>query len=206
MSISYIKNTIVYKLNKINRMETKMDNVNKTVSENIRQMRKDKDLSFDELAKLSGVSKSMLAQIERGEGNPTLSTLWKIANGMQVPFTALISKPEATYELVRPSECMPIIEKWGGIRNYSIFPDDGDYHFSTYYLEVDPSVSWTSEPHMKGTIEFITVISGIMKVSFEGNLFELKKGDSLRFKADTEHSYHNPGDTVASFLNILYNR
>ncbi len=52
---------------------------------------------MDELAKLSGVSKSMLAQVERGEGSPTLSTLWKLSNGMKVPFNVLTVSPKAPY-------------------------------------------------------------------------------------------------------------
>ena len=56
-----------------------LDKLNILVSENIKRIRQEKNLSLGDLAKLSDVSKSMLAQIERGEGNPTLSTLWKIA-------------------------------------------------------------------------------------------------------------------------------
>lgn len=67
-----------------------MDTINLIVSKNIKQARQEKDLSLDELARLSGVSKSMLAQIERGSGNPSLTTLWKIADGMKVPFSRLI--------------------------------------------------------------------------------------------------------------------
>ena len=46
---------------------------------NIRRLREENKLSMDELSRLSGVSKSTLAQIERGDGNPTISTLWKIS-------------------------------------------------------------------------------------------------------------------------------
>ena len=59
-----------------------LDRLNILVSENIKRIRQEKNLSLGDLAKLSDVSKSMLTQIERGEGNPTLFTLWKIANGM----------------------------------------------------------------------------------------------------------------------------
>ena len=55
-----------------------MDQMNQIVAKNIKRLREERKLSMDELSKLSGVSKSMLAQIERGGGNPTISTLWKI--------------------------------------------------------------------------------------------------------------------------------
>lgn len=71
-----------------------MDPVNFAVAQNIKRLREKQKLSMDELSRLSGVSKSMLAQIERGDGNPTLSSLWKIANGMRVPFDALTARPK----------------------------------------------------------------------------------------------------------------
>ena len=76
---------------------------------------------MDELAKLSGVSKSMLAQVERGEGNPTLSTLWKLSNGMKVPFNALTVSPKTPYEVVRTAEIQPILEDDGKVKNYYLF-------------------------------------------------------------------------------------
>lgn len=68
------------------------------VAKNIRRLREESKLSMDELSKLSGVSKSMLAQIERGEENPTISTLWKLSNGMKVSFDALTVRPKSPYE------------------------------------------------------------------------------------------------------------
>ena len=75
-----------------------MDSMNMIVTKNIRRLREESKLSMDELSKLSGVSKSMLAQIERGEENPTISTLWKLSNGMKLPFDALTVRPKSPYE------------------------------------------------------------------------------------------------------------
>ena len=91
--------------------------MNLIVAENIRRLRREKKLSMDELVKLSGVSKSMLAQIERGDGNPTISTLWKLSNGMKVPFDALTVRPKSPYEIVKKSEIQPLLEDSGRVRN-----------------------------------------------------------------------------------------
>ena len=93
-----------------------MNSMNLIVARNIKRLREEKKLSMDELAKLSGVSKSMLAQVERGEGNPTLSTLWKLSNGMKVPFNALTVSPKASYEVVRTAEMQPILEDDGKVK------------------------------------------------------------------------------------------
>lgn len=80
-----------------------MDTMNLIVAKTLNCLREKQKLSMEALSKLSGVSKSMLAQIERGDGNPTISTLWKISNGMKVPFDALTVRPKTPYEIIKNS-------------------------------------------------------------------------------------------------------
>ena len=117
----------------------KLDPMNLIVAKNIRRLREENKLSMDELSRMSGVSKSMLAQIERGDGNPTISTLWKISNGMKVPFDALTVRPENLYQIVKTSEIQPLLEDNGKVRNYPVFPDDENRRFAVYYLGVGTS-------------------------------------------------------------------
>lgn len=182
-----------------------MDTINLIVSKNIKRVRQEKDLSLDELSKLSGVSKSMLVQIERGSGNPSLSTLWKIANGMMVPFSVLVTNPRSPYEVVCVSDIDPIIGEDSNLKNYVIFPGDENQRFSIYYMKVESEYSWKSEGHMRGTIEFITVFSGELQLDIGENNFYLKSGESIRFKADSAHSYHNVSQEPLIFHNILFN-
>ena len=156
--------------------------MNSIVAANIKRLREERKLSMEELAKFSGVSKSMIAQIERGEGNPTLSTLWKISNGLKVPF-----------------------ENEGKVRNYSLFPDDENRRFAIYYLELEKGSYWESEAHLQGTTEFITLFSGIVKIKVKDKHFIIQKGDSLRFNADAVHSYQNIGDEMAMMHMTIYN-
>lgn len=182
-----------------------MNTMNQIVAYNIKALREKSKLSLDELSRLSGVSKSMLAQIERGEGNPTLSTLWKISNGMKVPFDALTVRPKTTYEIVKTSEIQPLLEDDGKVKNYSIFPDDENRRFAVYYLELKPTSYWQSEPHLRGTTEFITVFSGTLEIVAADKRFIVTKGESIRFRGDTVHSYRNIGSETIILHMILYN-
>ncbi len=182
-----------------------MDTMNMIVAKNIKRLREENKLSMDELAKLSGVSKSMLAQIERGEGNPTLSTLWKLSNGMKVPFDALTVRPKVTYEIVRTAEIQPILENNGKVKNYPLFPDDENRRFAVYYLELEPGSYWQSEPHLRGTTEFITVFGGTLEIETDDKHFTIPKGESIRFRGDAAHSYMNTGSETAILHMILYN-
>lgn len=182
-----------------------MDQMNIIVAKNIKKLRESNKLSMDELAKLSGVSKSMLAQIERGDGNPTISTLWKISNGMKVPFDALTVRPKSPYEIVKTSELQPLLEDGGKVRNYSLFPDDENRRFAVYYLELDKGSYWESEAHLRGTAEYITIFSGKVEICADGQKFAVTKNESIRFKADTIHSYKNIGDEPAVLHMIIFN-
>ena len=182
-----------------------MDSMNTIVAKNIKRLREEKKLSMEELAKLSGVSKSMLAQIERGDGNPTLSTLWKISNGMKVPFDALTVRPKSPYEIVKTAEIQPLLEDGGKVRNYSLFPDNENRRFAVYYLELEEGSYWESEPHLRGTTEFITIFTGKIEILADGQSFIVEKGESIRFRADTIHSYKNIGNETAILHMILFN-
>ena len=154
---------------------------------------------------MSGVSKSMLAQIERGDGNPTISTLWKISNGMKVPFDALTVRPKSPYEIVRTSEIQPLLEDGGKVKNFSLFPDNENRRFAVYYLELDEGSYWESEPHLKGTTEFITIFTGKIEIQAGSQSFIVEKGESIRFGADTVHSYKNAGSGTVILHMILFN-
>ena len=182
-----------------------LDRLNILVSENIKRIRQEKNLSLGDLAKLSDVSKSMLAQIERGEGNPTLSTLWKIANGMQVSFNTLIAQPKLPYKVTKLAEIEPILDMNGGLKNYSLFSDI-ENNFSVYQIEVNKEISWISEAHLRGTAEFVIVIQGTLEIKLEEKKFILRKGENLWFKADVPHSYCNLDEGTTIFHNILYNK
>ena len=181
-----------------------MDFMNRVVAGNLRRLRASMKLSLDELAQASGVSKSMLARIERGEGNPTLSTLWKISNGMRVPFDELISRPSYDFTVVRLTDVQPILEDGGRARNYSIFPDGENRRFAVYIMELEPGSRWTSEAHPGGTTEFITVFEGSLTVSASGHSVQVNRGESLRFTANAEHSYQNSGNTRCLLHMIMY--
>lgn len=181
-----------------------MDDMNIVVAGNLKRLRAAMHFSLDELSRRCGVSKSMLARIERGEGNPTLTTLWKVSNGMGVPFDELIARPSQDFAVVRTEDVQPILEDCGRVRNYSVFPDGERRRFAVYIMELDPRSSWTSEAHPRGTTEFITVFEGSLEVSACGWSAVLRRGESLRFAADTEHGYANPTGERCLLHMIMY--
>lgn len=178
--------------------------INLAVSQNIKNIREQKRLTLDAAASVTGVSRSMLAQIEKGDANPTISVLWKIANGYKVSFTSLIEQaPEAATVLTAES-VSPIIEGDGKYINYPSFGFDEQRGFETYRIVIAPRGFLQAEPHLAGTEEYITVFSGKVQIVAAERAFDLNKGDSIRFMADVSHSYRNTGSEEAQLSMLLY--
>jgi quercetin dioxygenase-like cupin family protein len=146
----------------------------------------------------------MLGQIERGEVNPTISTVWKIANGLKVSFTTLMSRPEADLEIVYRNDIEPLIEDDGKYRNYPMFPFNDTRRFEMYMLEIDKGGQLSAAAHPQGTQEFITVFSSEITVEVNGEKYIVASGNSMRFKADLPHCYHNTGSEQARLSMVIY--
>lgn len=181
-----------------------MMDVGTAVSNNLRAIREGKKLSLDQAARLTGVSKSMLGQIERGEVNPTITVLWKIANGLKISFTSMIEQPGQTLEIIRGHEIIPLQEDDGRYINYPVFPFEENRGFETYRIEIKPQGCLAAQSHMPGTEEFITVFQGRLSLTVNGQEFELEEKDSIRFRADVPHSYRNDGEGLTELSMVIY--
>lgn len=181
-----------------------MDSINLVVAENLKRLREERKLSLDAVSKMSGVSKSMLGQIERGDVNPTISTVWKIANGLKISFTELMSRSETDSEVVDSEHMQPLLEDGGKCRNYPLFLFDSERRFEMLYLELDAGSRLMAEAHPVGTQEFITVFSGRLTVSIHQERFSIGSGASLRFKADLPHQYENTSAEMCRLSMVIY--
>lgn len=179
--------------------------INGIVGQNLRALREQKKLSLEAVAKLSGVSKSMLGQIERGLVSPTVTTLWKIAGGLRVTFTELVERPTGRFEVTLRRETAPLPADGGHYRNWPVLPFGSQRRFEMYYIEIDPGHALAASAHPAGTEEFITLFAGRLQVEVAGNTLTVEQpGDALRFLADTAHRYQSTGSEMCRLSMVLY--
>lgn len=178
--------------------------INTAVSQNIKHIREQKKLTLDAAAKVTGVSRSMLAQIEKGDVNPTLSVLWKIANGYKVSFTSLIEQSSKQATILPLKDITPIVEDEGRYTNYPVFTFDEQRLFETYRIVIAPNGSLQAEAHLSGAEEYITVFGGNVEVEVGDTVYSLNEGDSIKFKADIAHSYRNIASREVILSMIIY--
>ena len=180
--------------------------ISAVVAENARRLREEKRLTLEEAARLTGVSRSMLAQIEKGDVNPTISVVWKIANGYRVSFTSLVEPARQRPVLLRGADAAMLEEDGGRYRNYPAFPYDEERGFETYRIVILPGGSLEAQPHLPGSEESVTVFAGETEIGLLEEIYRLGTGDSLRFPADQPHTYRNPGREEAHLSMLIWYR
>lgn len=180
-----------------------MENLVARVGKNLRTLRKSRGLSLDKLSELSGVSKAMLAQVERGESNPTITVLWKIANGLHISVTALIEEETPEVTLVRRSDVEPMTTEDGKYSAFQMFPYTESSRFEIYAVDMEPGCVYASEPHHEGVEEFVSVTEGRLVLQLGEERYEADCGDSIRFPADQGHIYLNETDSVVRIQCVI---
>ena len=167
----------------------------------LKAARRSKGLSLDAVAKLSGVSRSMVSQIERGESSPTVATLWNLTQALQVDFAGLLEGREAPGIEVIRSGAAPTIEGRGtGVRIRILSAPEAAGEHEVYDLGFAPGGALVSEPHSPGCREHLTVIEGHLSVRSGEDESELGPGDTARYAADRPHEIRAVGAARALLI------
>ncbi len=111
------------------------------ISSNLKAIREQRNLSLDQLAELTGVSKSMLRQIETGRSSPTIATIWKIANGLRLSFTTLVSKKHPEVAIMDFRGSKPLTAASNRYRLFPLIPFDPEHAFEIYNVEIEPKTT-----------------------------------------------------------------
>lgn len=175
----------------------------------LQKERKERHLTLDRLAALSGVSRSMLSQIERGEANPTFAVLWSLTQALGIDFSQLIAggithqrKPDAI-ELVTLALTPEIKSPDGAWRLRILSSPALAGRIEWYEVEIAPGCKLQSAPHAPGTFEHLTAYTDGLLVETELGRQPLKSGETARYRADIAHEIANTGTATARALMVV---
>ena len=175
------------------------DAIHRHLGGRLRQLRLERGWSLEALARASGVSRSMLSEIEREQANPTLAVTLRIARAFGMTLGDLLELPGATsavtviraddraYHYRSDAHCQ--------IRTLSPLNLEKDVEF--YEVVLQPGGALRSAPHFEGTREFITVQCGQVRVESAADVEALTPGDSASYRADVPHAMINEGSEAA---------
>jgi len=181
-----------------------MEEMRRNLGQQLKKLRQQRGMSLDEISKLTDVSKGQLAQMEKGESNPTVSTIWKIADGLKISFSSLLQPPRSLAKKIIPSNVPYLTEDEGRYRVFSIIPYDPERGWEFYRLELDSSCSYESAPHMDGVEETLTLVEGNLKIVLENQEVDLEVGETVVFSGNQIHQYMNTNDNMAVLHLIIH--
>lgn len=174
------------------------------VGHNLRRLRTRRGYSLERLARLSGVSRAMLGQIELGRSVPTINLLWKVTRALEVPFAALTGGPDIRGTVVlRGDDAKILVSQTGQFRSRALFPFDSQRKVEFYELRLTPGGIELADPHAPGTLENLVVARGTIEVAVEGERHVLEAEDAILFEADVPHSYKNLGQVEAQIFLVM---
>ncbi|MGA2127319.1 MAG: helix-turn-helix domain-containing protein [Xanthobacteraceae bacterium] len=175
------------------------------VGRNLRRLRKRRGHSLERLAKLSGVSRAMLGQIETGKSVPTISLLWKVAAALGVPFANLfVARDSRGSVILRRDRSKVLTSSDSRFTSRALFPFDGERRVEFYELRIAPHHREDADAHAPGTRENLIVASGAVEiVTGKDRPAALSEGDAILFDADVPHSYRNPGSIEAVIYLVM---
>jgi len=175
-----------------------------SIGERLKKIRTNLNLTLDEVARITTVSKPMLGQIERGQSSPTINTLWKIATGLKVPLSSFLQDQQAKYVVADLQEKDVVVEDDGRMRAYPLFAYDPVRSMETFYIEFDSCCSHCSEKHLDGVEEYIFVLQGKLELDLNGKTIAVREKQAIRFQADTPHAYRNPFEEICTVYNMIF--
>ncbi|MFT8319644.1 MAG: XRE family transcriptional regulator [Bacillus sp. (in: firmicutes)] len=179
-----------------------MQSITNTIGQNLENLRKKRGYSLDKVAELTGVSKGMLAQIEKGKSNPTVSILWKIAMGLQVSFSYFMAETEAAIKKVSINELEAFEDDSSQYRLFSLFPFHPGKKFEIYTIQLDGNAFHCSEKHAGE--EYILVGEGEVSLEIGEKKYRLETGDGLQLTPNQTHVYKNMLNKMATLFVVIY--
>jgi len=166
------------------------------IGRNIQAIRKKQILTLEMLSEKSGVSKAMLSQIESGKVNPTVATVWKIAQGLQVEINSLLegsAEPRRTFTTTRHESITSLDTDEEGLHIKVLTSISMAGDLEMYLFTFAPGGALHSAAHFPRTEEFVTVIRGHIRVTAGDQSSDLRDGDFVRYHCDVPHSIENVG-------------
>ncbi len=176
-----------------------------SLADALRTRRKSKGMAIEQLADLSGVSRSMISKIERAEAVPSTSVLSRLAEALGVTFSQLLVEPEEQEVVLLPQRVQPVLrDQTSGFMRRCISPILPGRGID-WVLNTLPPGSSTGEftAHRRGTDEYIYVLSGTLEAHLGEQVLRLEAGDAVYFQATRTHEFRNLGSSDCQYFLVI---
>lgn len=162
------------------------------IADNIRGFRKKRGLTLTGLAELTGIGKSTLSNLERGSGNPTIETIWRLAQVLGVGYGELVGSAAAQ------------ASGFEGVYVELIHHEASERKIETFLMRFEASALREAEAHGQGVTETVLVLSGSLTVGTHNDQTVLHAGQSASFSGDAAHIYKAGPRGGQAIVSVIY--
>jgi transcriptional regulator with XRE-family HTH domain len=185
------------------------DDIGGQLCRRVRELRKKRNWTLEEMSAACGVSRSMLSEIERQHANPTLAVAFRIAQAFGMSLGDLVQTPAATpqVDVIRAEDRTYHYRSDQHCRIRTLSPLHLEKSVEYYEVVLRPGGALRSSAHFSGARELLTVQRGSIRVHSGGDSEDLRRGDSAHYPADVPHAIENIGkEDAVLFLVVTYVR
>ncbi|TQR21217.1 helix-turn-helix domain-containing protein [Psychrobacillus vulpis] len=167
------------------------------VGKRIRYLRKSQGLTSEELAKLAGISQSMISQIERGQVSPSLETLWKLSHSLQVPVFSFFEMEESNIVKISRAKETKVVKRVRPNVSYELLSPSSGKQMSFFKMVVEPGEDLNAPLMYHVGEECGIMLKGSLRIEVEGEIHIINEGDSVYFDSSLPHRFMNLGEENA---------
>lgn len=160
-----------------------------TIAASLQQERHRAGLSLAEVARRAGIAKSTLSQLESGQGNPSVETLWALSVTLDVPFARLVEPQRPRVQVIRAGEGVAVASEQADYVATLLASGQSRTRRDIYLISVQPGTPRESDPHMAGVIEHVVLSRGRALVGTADDPVELAPGDYISYPGDVAHVF-----------------
>jgi transcriptional regulator with XRE-family HTH domain len=180
-------------------LETGAQILSGQLGKTIQRLRKAYNLSLSELSEQSGVAKSIISQIERNETNPTLATIWRLSQALDISIERVLATVDDEPFIDKSTRAdTPILVSEDGKMRLAIIGWIKTVEWLQWYdITADPGGVLDSDAHQRGSVETLSVLEGEFEIEVAGVIQRAKAGETLRYRCDRPHTVRCIGDSPA---------
>lgn len=169
----------------------------------LRSLRSARGLSLRDLSVRSGLTASFISQVERGRASPSIASLGRLAEVLEVPVTHFFAPGPSPGRLVRGDQRRTIVLRGlGEVDEYVTADPGGKLQVAVTTFDVGGRTAETSFVH-ESDEECILVLEGVLEVLVGGDRYVLEGGDALTYSPRTPHVARNIGPSPARAIFVL---
>jgi len=168
----------------------------------IRHLRRERGMSLKDVAARTGLTSSFLSQVERDLADPSITSLRKIAEALEIPIFYFLLNHEEQSPVVRKDR-RKVLRFPESHLTYELLSPDLNRKMEVMMARLEPGAASCEEPLAHPGEEFIIVMQGVMEINIGGEVYRLEDGDSIYYYASIPHKLWSASAEDLVFISAI---